>query len=195
MYWSSKIHKPLVNGSPKLRLFLSALNTDIYEWAKMFLPFLQPLTSNEFTLKDSFKFSKIIYEQDPGLFMASLGVHYLLSNVLLHETVDICVTELFKNNCSIHGRNKKQTTQMLSLTTKESINLFDMAFNTQVDGVAMGFPLGPSLANAFLCHYETKWLNDCPEKKFKPVFYKKYEDNIFVLFKRPEHVKPFVDEQ
>ena len=81
---------------------------------------------------------------------------------------------------------------MLSLTTKESIFLFDMAFYTQVDGEAMGSPLGPSLANAFLCHHETKWLNDCP-KKFKPVFYKRYVDDIFVLFKRPEHVKTFVD--
>ena len=42
------------------------------------------------------------------------------------------------------------------------------------------------------CHHETKWLNDCP-KKYKPVFYKKYVDDIFVLFKRPKHVKPFVD--
>ena len=35
-------------------------------------------------------------------------------------------------------------------------------------------------------------VNDCPEK-FKPVFYKRYVDDIFLLFKRPEHVKPFVD--
>ena len=81
---------------------------------------------------------------------------------------------------------------MLSLTTKESIILFDMAFYTQVDGVAMGCPLGPWLGNAFLCYHQTKWLNDCPEK-FKRVFYKRYVDYIFVLFKRPEHVKPFVD--
>ena len=81
---------------------------------------------------------------------------------------------------------------MLSLTTKESIILFDMTFYTPVDGVAMGSPLGPSLANAFLCHHETKWLNDCPDK-FKPVFYKRNVDDIFVLFKRPEHVKSFVD--
>ena len=38
----------------------------------------------------------------------------------------------------------------------------------------------------------TKWLNDCPEK-FKPVFYERYVYDIFVLFKRPEHVKSFVD--
>ena len=30
-------------------------------------------------------------------------------------------------------------------------------------------------------------------KKFKPVFYKSYVDDIFVLFKGPERVKSFVD--
>ena len=45
---------------------------------------------------------------------------------------------------------------MLSLTTKESIILFDMVFYTQVDGVAMGSPVGLSLANGFFCHHETK---------------------------------------
>ena len=30
-------------------------------------------------------------------------------------------------------------------------------------------------------------------KKFKPVFLKRYVDDSFVLFKRPEHVNPFVD--
>ena len=56
----------------------------------------------------------------------------------------------------------------------------------------MGSPLGPSLANAFLYHHETKWLNDCPNKS-KPVFYKTYVDDIFVLLKRTEHVELFVD--
>ena len=124
--------------------------------------------------------------------MASLDVDSLSTNIPLEKTINICVNELFKSNSNIQGLNKKQITKMLSLTTKESIILFDMTFYTQVDGVAMGSPLGPSLANAFLCHHETKWLNDCPEK-FKPVFYKRYVDDIFVLFKRPEHVKPFVD--
>ena len=67
---------------------------------------------------------------------------------------------------------KKQIAEMLSLTTKESIILFDMAIYTQVDSVVMGSPLGSLLANAFLCHHEMKWLNDYPEK-FKPVFYKR----------------------
>ena len=167
----------------QLRLILSALNTCTYTWAKRFVPLLQHLTSNEFTLKYSSEFAKIICEQDAGLFMASLDVASLFANVPFHETMDNCVNELFKSNSSIHSLNKKQITEMLSLTTKELIILLDMVFYTQLDGVAMGSLLGPSLANAFLCHHETKWFNDCPEK-FKPVFYKRYVDDIFVLFKR-----------
>ena len=54
----------------------------------------------------------------------------------------------------------------------------------------MGSPLGYALANAFLCHYEKIWLNECPSQ-FKPVVYRHYVDNIFVLFKSKEHLKLF----
>ena len=46
----------------------------------------------------------------------------------------------------------------------ESFFVFDGEYYIEVDGVAMGFPLGPTLANAFLCYYEKKWLRECPEK-------------------------------
>ena len=132
MYGSSKIHKPFVNGLPKLRPILSALNRRTSKWAKFFVPVLRHLTSNQFTLKDSFEFAKIICEQD---------VDYLFTNVPLEETIHICVYELLKCNSSIHGLNKKQITKMLSLTTKEPIILVDIAFYIQVDSVAMESPL------------------------------------------------------
>ena len=69
MYGSSKIHIPLVNGFSKLRPTLATLNTGTYKWAKFFVPLLWHLTSNEFTLKDSFEFAKIICEQNSDLFM------------------------------------------------------------------------------------------------------------------------------
>ena len=57
---------------------------------------------------------------------------------------------------------------MLSLTTKESIVLFDMEFYSQINGLAMGSLLGSTLVNVFLCHHKKKWLNDCPNN-FKPI--------------------------
>ena len=56
----------------------------------------------------------------------------------------------------------------------------------------MGSPLGPTLANIFLCYHESNWLKDCPQD-FKPVYYKKYVDDIFVLFSKPEHALFFLE--
>ncbi|XP_057305452.1 uncharacterized protein LOC130642384 [Hydractinia symbiolongicarpus] len=54
----------------------------------------------------------------------------------------------------------------------------------------MGSPLGPTFANAFLCYHEQNWLNNCPTE-FKPVYFKRYVDDIFVLFSSPDHLPKF----
>ena len=95
MYGLSKIHKSLVNGFPKLRPILSAINTGTYKWAKFFVPLLKPLTSKNYTVKDSFDFAKDITQQSSKLFMVSLDVDSLFTNVPLDETIEICVNELF----------------------------------------------------------------------------------------------------
>ena len=46
--------------------------------------------------------------------------------------------------------NKKQMFEMLSITLKESIILFDNKYYSQIDRVAVGSPLGPTLANFVL---------------------------------------------
>ena len=68
-----------------------------------------------------------------------------LTNVPLDETVKICIDELFKSEMTVPGLNKKEMFEMLSLTLKESIIFFDNIYYSH--GVAMGSPLGPTLAN------------------------------------------------
>ena len=82
--------------------------------------------------------------------------------------------------------------ELLKLATTKSSFIFDNKLYKHIDGVAMGLPLGPTLANAFLCHYDKIWLNECPSQ-FKPVVCKRYVDDISVLFKSKEHLKPFVN--
>ena len=55
----------------------------------------------------------------------------------------------------------------------ESLVLFDGEYYKQIDGVAMGSPLGPTFANIFLSYYEQIWLKNCPSE-FKPVIYTRY---------------------
>ena len=88
--------------------------------------------------------------------------------------------------------SRKDFYDLLKLATTESSFIFDNKLYKQIDGVAMGSPLGPTLATAFLCHFEKNWLNECPSQ-FKPVVYKRYVDDIFVLFKSKEHLKLFVN--
>ena len=117
--------------------------------------------------------------------MASLDVDFIFTNVPLDETIEICDNELFKSSQTVSGLNKQQVLEMLSLTTKENVILFDQKYYSQIDGVAMGSPLGPTWASIFLCYHETMWLKNCL-KSFKPVYYKRYVDDIFVLFENPE---------
>ena len=59
-----------------------------------------------------------------------------------------------------------------------------------MDGVAMGSPLGPTLANAFLVYNEKNWLEHFP-LEYRPFYYRRYVNDIFVLFNSAEHLKRF----
>ena len=190
MYGLYKIHEPLINNFPKLRPILSAINIATYNWANFFVPSLKCFTMNEYTLRDSFKFAKDIINQNSNCFMASLDVDSLFTNVPFGKTIKICIDELFKSEMTVSGLNKKEIFEMLSLTLKESIILLDNKYYSQIDEVVMCSPLGPALANIFLCHHKSNWLKDCL-KDFKPVYYKRYVDDIFVLFNKPEHAQFF----
>ena len=192
MYSLSKIHKPLFNIFPKLRPILSVINTATYGWAKFFVPLRKCFTMNQYTLKDSSEFAKDITNQNSNCFMASLDVDSLFTNVPLDETIKICIDGLFKSDMTVSGLNKKEMFEIISLTLKESVILFDNKYYSQIDGVAMGSPLGPTLTNIFLCYHESNWLKDCP-KNFKPIYYKRNVDDIFVLFIKPEHALLFLE--
>ena len=55
-----------------------------------------PLTQNEYTVTDSFHFAEEICKQDPNLYMASLDVDSLFTNIPLDKTIDICIDSLYK---------------------------------------------------------------------------------------------------
>ena len=167
MYELSKIHKPLVNGFPKLRPILSAINTGTYKWAKCFVPLLKSFTSNNYRVKDSFDFAKDITQQSSNCLWLPLMWIPFSQMCHLMELLKY-VNGLFKSSQRVSGLNKQQVLEMLLLTTKENVILFDQKYYSQIDEVSIGSPLDPTLANIFLCYHETTWLKDCP-KSFKPV--------------------------
>lgn len=50
--------------------------------------------------------------------------------------------------------SKDDLTELLNLATKDQLFQFHGILCEQIDGVAMGSPLGPLMANAFMCSIE-----------------------------------------
>ena len=188
MYCLTTAHKIVTDGLPSFRPILSAIGTPTYKLAKFLVPMLELLTTNEYTIKDSFTFAEESF--DSKLVMASFHIESLFTNIPLQETIDLCVENLFQNRTNVDNLSKDSFRELLTSTMSESLILFDQEFYKQHDGVAMSSPLGPTLANVFLCYHEKNWLQYCPSE-FKLVIYRRYVDDTFLLFGSKHHIKKF----
>ena len=119
--------------------------------------------------------------------MISLDAESLFTNIPIDETIKNAVDDLFSNNIYHEKLSKSDLYYLLKLATSESSFIFDKISYKQIDGVSMGSTLAPILGNAFLCHYEKLWLDNCPPD-FKPVVHRRYVGDIFVLFKSKDHL-------
>ena len=173
LYGSGKIHKETHNGLPPFFPILSTIDTRTNKLATFLLKLLATLTANEYTVIDSFHFAEEICQQGSNLHMVSLDVDSLFTNIPLDETIDICVDSLCIDNENPPNISKHDFRNLLNIATKESFFMFNNKYYKQVDGAAMGSPLGPALANIFMCSFESKWLRDCPND-FLPEFYRCY---------------------
>ena len=124
--------------------------------AKFLIPKLSSITFNDFNVKDYFASAEEIVHQEGKLFMGSLDVDSLFTNITLEETINICTNLLYNNEAVIEGINKSEFKNLLSLVTEESYFIFNDVLYKKKDGVAMESPLGPTMANIFLSFYEIK---------------------------------------
>ena len=187
-----KVDKPMTDRCPSLRPILSAKNTPSYKLAKFLVPLLTPLTSNNFTIKDSFSFAEEVSSFDCAYYMTSFDNESLFTNIPLEETINICVDKLFENNTKVNSLTKESFRSLLEYATLDSFFIFNGKYYRQKDGVAVGSPLGPTLANVFLCHFEEQWISDCPIG-YKPISYRRYVDDAFLLFSSELHVIKFLN--
>ena len=150
LYGLCKVHKAITDPCPPFRPILSAIGTPSYKLAKLLFPKLSRVTSNEFTVKDSFAFAEEIVHEDSKLFMGSLDVDSFFTNIPLEETINICTNLLYNNEDVIEGINNSEFKNLLSLAIQELYLIFNDVLYKQKDGVAIGSPLGPTMANVFL---------------------------------------------
>ena len=73
----------------------------------------------------------------------------LFINIPLEEAIDIIANSLYSDNNSFLSFLINQFKKFLSFAIKNTWFLFNDNMYRQLDGVAMGSPLGPSFANIF----------------------------------------------
>ena len=77
----------------------------------------------------------------------------LFKNIPLSLTIKL-VDDLIERCQSDLNISEKDLTSLFNLATYETHFLFKGKFYDQINGVAMGSPLAPVLANLFMGHYE-----------------------------------------
>ena len=178
LYELPKTHKRQL----AMRPILSATGTYNYALVKWLDGMLKPLSSNEHTITDIFAFTNEIrgVKINPGEILVSYHVSSLLTNVPLDVTIDILARKAFENNWfnDRYDLNLTRTdlAHLLHVATKGQLFQFDGALYEQTDGVAMGSPLGPLLANVFICSVE----GSLKRQGKLPEFYRCYVDDTLV---------------
>ncbi|XP_069981900.1 uncharacterized protein [Penaeus vannamei] len=190
LYGLPKVHKPNI----PLRPIISSIGTFNYNTAKFLIPIISPLTTNQYTIENSTVFANEITSLNPEqpITMASFDVESLFTNMPLLETSEIIVNNINSTHLNKFDLTKDSFKKLLHIAAHHSVFSYDNDLYTQTDGVAMGSPLGPSYANAFFCYHEHNWLIQCPPE-FKPIYYRRYIDDTFVMFKHPSHVNLFLN--
>ena len=121
--------------------------------------------------------------------MVSFDVKSLFTSVPLERTINIIIKRIYEKHEIATVFTKPEMKKLLTICTKKFhfsyVQYVHFSFNnnicTQIDGVAMGSPLGPVLANIFMVELESVLfpkLNDHVKK------WRRFVDDTFVYNKR-----------
>ena len=120
-----------------------------------------------------------IYCYIDGFLKCNISNHWYSNK----EIINIAINLIFNHNPNLNI-TKKELKKIFPFDTSQAHFLFNSKFYNQIDGVAMGSPLAPVLANIFMGFYESKWLN---EYNFnRPKFYLRYVDEILAAFEKEQ---------
>ena len=131
-----------------------------YKLAKRLDEKLKSLSINEYTVSDPLKFAEELRwkQMANGDILVSYDVTSLFTNVPVDKTIQIRTDKAFEKewfNWKYRPKlEKSELVELLNLAVKHQLFQIDDKLYEQVDGVAMASPLGPLMANTFMCSLE-----------------------------------------
>ncbi|XP_076049331.1 uncharacterized protein LOC143030008 [Oratosquilla oratoria] len=167
-YGNVKTHKP----GNKLRPIISQIPTPSYHIAKKLGEILTPYVPASYSVKSPTDFLDLLANTSSKGTIASLDVENLFTNISVDRTIQFIINRVYHNNdtpnCDIPEPVMKK---LLECCTKGG-NKY-----CQIDGVAMGSPLGVLFAIFFMGSIEEEVFDEVQ----RPRIYCRYIDDIFVM--------------
>ena len=134
-------------------------------------------------IKDSFTFSETIQQlkfDSDNVYLFFCDVTSLFTNVSLTDIIKLCSITLYEDSrtLTVHPIPQVVFVELMEYATCFVEFSFNNKMYRQIDGISMGLPLGPALANVFVGFYEQKLVSQIA----KPQVYFRYVDDTFVIF-------------
>ena len=166
-----------------LRPVISNIGTATYELSKYLAGVLKPLTKSEYAVESSKEFvSKLANKSLPPDFeLVSFDVVSLFTKVPLDYTIEIILGKIYDERRISTKIPREDFKKLLYMCTKEMHFIFNKRGYRQVDGVAMGSPLGPVIANIFMSELESTLV---PLMSEDVSFWARYVDDTFAFVRR-----------
>lgn len=165
-------------GEP-IRPIISQIPSPTYQLAKTLNSLIAPYIPKTHSVRSAEDFVDILRVNSPKGVLASLDVTSLFTNVPVERTITIILDYVYTSTDVAAPKLPRSILESLlrACTMEVPFRCPSGKLYYQVDGVAMGSPLGVSFANAFMCHVEERVLARC---HIKPFMYYRYVDDIFV---------------
>jgi hypothetical protein len=197
-YGLIKVHK--TNNPARVIIPYYSMNT--YQLAKEMDVILKPAVNRIKNRCDSsIKFVKQLHEFSKtqsdckAIAMASFDVAALFDNVSIEKFLEIIpgiltATEPSWRNTDSPFRNcpTDKIVEILKLVLQSSYFRFKDNVYRQKRGCPMGSPLSVAVAEIYMDYIETEILKSCPAD-YRPLFYIRYIDDIFLVFLRKGDVQ------
>ena len=153
-----------------------------YDLAKKLAQLLKPVSESQYTIKNSKTFIKRLEKMTIPLEykMVSFDVVSLFTNVPLDETIDNIIKRIYDNKEINTDVPKKEMRDLLYLCTKNAHFSLNNKTYLQLDGVAMGSPLGAVLENIFMVELKR---NIIPTLSNDILLWKRYVDDTICFIK------------
>ncbi|CAF0949469.1 unnamed protein product [Didymodactylos carnosus] len=112
--------------------------------------------------------------------MFSLDVTSLYTNVAVNETIEIILKQLYETKRrSTPTIKRADFRKLLVFATKNTHFMFNENLYDQINGVSMGAPLAPLLAEIFIQDFERKTQGELGRMGIR--YWRRYVDDIFVM--------------